>query len=134
MNVVDSSCWLEYLMGTDIGMKVASVIEDPDELVVPTITLYEVYKKLLAEKSEEYALKVVSYMQTGRVVELSAELSLSAAEVGRKHKLAMADSIIYATRCTIQRQFFLAINISKIFRMFATFRKPNSYVLRMENS
>jgi predicted nucleic acid-binding protein len=51
----------------------------------------------LTGPSEEYALNVVSYMQTGRVVELSAGLSLSAAEVGRKHKLAMADSIIYAT-------------------------------------
>jgi predicted nucleic acid-binding protein len=84
-------------MGTDISVKVSSVIENPNELVVPTITLYEVYKKLLAEKGEEYALNVVSYMQTGRVIELNAGLSLSAAEVSRKHKLAMADSIIYAT-------------------------------------
>jgi len=97
MNVVDSSCWLEYLMDTEIGAAVASVIENPDELIVPTITLYEVYKKLLAEKGEKYALDVVSYMQTGTVIELNAGLSLSAAEISRKHKLAMADSIIYAT-------------------------------------
>jgi len=70
MNVVDSSCWLEYLMGTETGTAVASVIEKPDELIVPTITIYEVYKKLLAEKDEEYALNVVSYMQTGTVIEL----------------------------------------------------------------
>ena len=56
MNIVDSSCWLEYLMDTEIGANVAQVIENPGELVVPTITLYEVYKKLLTEKSEEYAL------------------------------------------------------------------------------
>lgn len=97
MNVVDSSCWLEYLMDTDIGTAVASVIENPDELVVPTITLYEVYKILLAEKGEEYALDVVSYMQTGTVIELNAGISLSAAEISRKYKLPMADSIIYAT-------------------------------------
>jgi len=97
MNVVDSSCWLEYLMDTEIGAAVASVIENPDELIVPTITLYEVYKKLLAEKGKEYALNVVSYMQTGTVIELNVGLSLSAAEISRKHKLAMADSIIYAT-------------------------------------
>ncbi len=97
MNVVDSSCWLEYLMDTEIGAAVAPVIENPDELIVPTITLYEVYKKLLIEKGEEYALNVVSYMQTGTVIELNADLSLSAAEISRKHKLAMADSIIYAT-------------------------------------
>jgi len=97
MNVVDSSCWFEYLMGTETGAAVASVIENPDELIVPTITLYEVYKKLLAEKGEEYALNVVSYMQTGTVIDLNAGLSLSAAQISRKHKLPMADSIIYAT-------------------------------------
>jgi predicted nucleic acid-binding protein len=97
MNIVDSSCWLEYLMNTEIGVNVAPVIENPEELIVPTITLYEVYKKLLAEKGEEYALDVVAYMQTGTVIELNAGLSLSAAQISRKHKLAMADSIIYAT-------------------------------------
>jgi len=97
MNIVDSSCWIEYLMDTEIGANVAQIIENPDDLIVPTITLYEVYKKLLAEKDEEYALDVVSYMQAGTVIELSAGLSLSAAQISRKHKLPMADSIIYAT-------------------------------------
>ena len=97
MNIVDSSCWIEYLMGTEIGANVAQVIENPDELIVPTITLYEVYKKLLAEKDEEYALDVVSYMQAGTVIELNAGLSLAAAQINRKHKLPMADSVIYAT-------------------------------------
>jgi predicted nucleic acid-binding protein len=84
-------------MGTDLGTNVAMAIETPGELVVPTITLYEVYKKLLTEKGEEYALNVVSYMQSGMVVELNAGLSLSSAQISRKHKLPMADSIIYAT-------------------------------------
>jgi predicted nucleic acid-binding protein len=84
-------------MDTEIGVAVASVIENPDELIVPTITLYEVYKKLLAEKGEEYALKVISYMQTGIVIELTAHLSLAAAKISRKQKLPMVDSIIYAT-------------------------------------
>jgi predicted nucleic acid-binding protein len=84
-------------MGTEISVNVAPVIENPGELVVPTITLYEVYKKLLAEKGEDYALNVVSYMQTGRIIELNAGLSLAAARISRTHKLAMADSIIYAT-------------------------------------
>jgi len=97
MNIVDSSCWLEYLMGTDLDTNVVMAIENPGELVVPTITLYEVYKKLLTEKSEEYALDVVSYMQSGMVVELNAGLSLSSAQISRKYKLPMADSIIYAT-------------------------------------
>ena len=62
-------------------MNVAQIVENPEELIVPTITLYEVYKKLLAEKDEEYALDVAAYMQTGTVIELSAGLSLSAARI-----------------------------------------------------
>jgi predicted nucleic acid-binding protein len=84
-------------MSSEIGANVVSVIENPGDLVVPTITLYEVYKKLLAEKDEEYALDVVSYMETGMVIDLNTALSLSAVQISRKHKLPMADSIIYAT-------------------------------------
>lgn len=97
MNIIDTSCWIEYLMNSDIGMQVAPLAENPGELVVPTITIYEVYKKLLAEKDEKYALAVVSYMQTGAVIDLNAALCLSAAQISRIHKLPMADSIIYAT-------------------------------------
>jgi predicted nucleic acid-binding protein len=84
-------------MDTEIGANVAPVVENTGELMVPTITLYEVFKKLLAEKGEEYALDVVSYMQTGTVIGLNSGLSLSAAHISRKYKLPMADSIIYAT-------------------------------------
>ncbi|MDR2517176.1 MAG: type II toxin-antitoxin system VapC family toxin [Spirochaetaceae bacterium] len=96
MNIVDSSCWIEYLMDTEIGASVAPIVENAAELLVPTITLYEVYKKLLAEKNEAYALEVVSYMQTGTVIEIDAGLSLAAAHISRNHKLPMADSIIYS--------------------------------------
>jgi predicted nucleic acid-binding protein len=96
MNIVDSSCWIEYLMDTDIGANVAPVVENAGELLVPTIILYEVYKKLLAEKDEAYALDVAAYMQTGTVVELNAAFSLSAARISRNYRLPMADSIIYA--------------------------------------
>jgi hypothetical protein len=78
-------------MDSSLGANVAPSIGNPAELVVPTITLYEVYKKLRAEKDEEYALDVVSYMQTGTVI------GLAAANISRTHKLPMADSIIYAT-------------------------------------
>jgi len=106
MNIVDSSCWLEYLMDSEIGVNIAKVIENSGELIVPTITLYEVYKKLLAEKGEEYALDVVSYMQTGTVIDLNSGLSLLAAQISRKHKLAMADSIIYATSLHYSAEIF----------------------------
>ena len=106
MNIVDSSCWLEYLMDTEIGANVASIVENPGDLIVPTITLYEVYKKLLSEKDERYAMKVISYMQTGRVIELNAELSLSAAQTSLEYKLSLADSIIYATSLHFSAQIF----------------------------
>jgi len=97
MNIVDSSCWIEYLMDTEIGKNIAPIIENPNELIVPTITMFEVYKKLSTEKNELYAKEIVSYMQTGTVIELNASLNISAADISRKQKLAMADSIIYAT-------------------------------------
>jgi predicted nucleic acid-binding protein len=97
MNVVDSSCWIEYLMDSSIGKNIVSVIETPGELVVPTITLYEVYKKLINEKDEKYALDIIHYMQTGKVIVLDADLSIFAAKVSKTYGLSMADSIIYAT-------------------------------------
>ena len=131
MNIVDSSCWLEYLMDTEIGVNVAPVVENPGELIVPTITLYEVYKKLLAEKGEEYALDVAAYMQTGTVVELNAGLSLSAAQISRKHKLQWRTVLFTQLRCTIQRYFFPATSISKIYPILVISLKHNK--LRRQN-
>lgn len=93
-------------MDTCIGANVAPVIENTAELIVPTITLYEVYKKLLAEKDEAYALDIVSYMQTGAVIGLNTDLSLSAAHISRIHQLPMADSIIYATALHYSAELF----------------------------
>jgi len=56
MNVVDSSCWLEYFSGSEVGERVSSIIEDVESLVVPTITLYEVFKKVLVERDEDSAI------------------------------------------------------------------------------
>ena len=97
MNVIDSTLWLEYFADTEAGNLVSEAIENTDELLVPTITLYEVFKKLLYERSEDDALFAIAHMRQGEVVELNDELSLSAAKVSKDHKLPMADSIIYAT-------------------------------------
>ena len=56
MNIVDSSLWLEYFAGSEAGDNISEVIEDTDELLIPTITIYEVFKKLLYERSENDAL------------------------------------------------------------------------------
>ena len=97
MNIVDTSCWIEYLINTPIGTAVAPVIEKPTELIVPAITLYEVYKKLLLEKDDDYALNIITYMRSGTVIMLDSDLSVLSAQISLKYKLPMADSIIYAT-------------------------------------
>ena len=97
MNVVDSSCWLEYFSGSNTGDFISSVIEDVQNLIVPSITIYEVFKKLLVELDEDKALFAVAHMKQGRMIDLDFDLSVFAAKIGKEKKLALADSIIYAT-------------------------------------
>lgn len=97
MNVVDSSGWLEYFADGPSAGFFASAIETPDRLVVPTLSLYEVFKRILQQRDEGAALNAVAVMQQGLVVELSAPLALSAATLGAQLKLPLADSVIYAT-------------------------------------
>lgn len=97
-NVVDSSGWIEYFADGPNADFFESAIEDSERLIVPSISIYEVFKHLLAEPDgEEKGLRVVAMMQRGRVVELGAELALEAAKVSREDKIPMADSIILAT-------------------------------------
>jgi predicted nucleic acid-binding protein len=97
MNIIDSTLWLEYFADTKAGNNVAEVIKDTGGLVVPTITIYEVFKKLLLETNEDEALFAIAHMKQGKVIVLDEELSLSAAKISKDHKIPMADSIIYAT-------------------------------------
>lgn len=96
-NVVDSSAWLEYFAGTSRADYFAKAIENTDRLVVPSISLYEVFKKILSERGETTALQAIQYMQLGTVLDLSRELALSAVTMSRQYRLPMADSIILAT-------------------------------------
>ena len=97
MNVVDSSGWLEYLAdGPNAGF-FAPGIEATDELVVPTISIYEVFRRVLQQRSENDGLQVVALMRQGRVVELTSALALSAAKLGVAERLPLADSIMRAT-------------------------------------
>lgn len=97
MNIVDSSGWLEYFAGTNRAKYFAKTIENPRSLLVPSITLYEVFKKVLIEKDESIALFVIAHMKLGQVVDLDLEIALSAAKLSKEHQLPMADSIIWAT-------------------------------------
>ena len=97
MNVVDSSAWLAYFADEHNAQHFANVIEAPDSLIVPSITLLEVFKKVAQQRGEGVALQYVAVMQQGRVVALDAPLALLAATLGARQKLPLADSIIYAT-------------------------------------
>ncbi len=96
MNLVDPSGWLEYFAdGPNAGF-FAEAIEKPDELVVPTISLYEVFKRILQQRSESEALRAIASMQQGEVVDLTATLALSAANISYSLKIPMADSVVLA--------------------------------------
>jgi predicted nucleic acid-binding protein len=97
MNIVDSSFWLEYFAGTDSGNIVSDTIENTNDLIIPSITLYEVFKKLLLETTENDALFCIAHMKQGNVINLNDELALLASKTSIEFKLPMADSIIYAT-------------------------------------
>lgn len=96
-NAVDSSAWLEYFAGGPNAEHFADAIENTSALVVPSITLLEVFKRISRQRDGATALQYVAVMQQGRVVELDAALAIHAADLGLRHKLPLADSVIYAT-------------------------------------
>ena len=97
MNVVDSSGWLEYLAdGPNADFFANSILATAD-LLVPTLSLYEVFKRVLQQRGEGDALQAVALMQQGTIVELSCSLALSAARISLNDKIPMADSIMLAT-------------------------------------
>ena len=97
MNVVDSSAWLEYFASGPNAGVFASAIQATEELVVPSITLLEVFKRVYQQRGEGPALQAVALMQQGAVVDLDAPLALAAAKLSADGKLALADSVVLAT-------------------------------------
>ena len=96
MNIVDTSGWLEFFAGTTSSKNFEKAIQDTNNLLVPTICTYEVFKKILIEVGEDEAIKAVGHMRIGKIIELDFELSVLAAKISKEKKLPMADSIIYA--------------------------------------
>jgi predicted nucleic acid-binding protein len=96
-NVVDSSAWLAWFANAPAAAAFAEAIERTDALVVPTIVLTRVFKAVLRQSGVGDALQAVAFMRQGRVIDLDADLALSAAMLGEERKLALANSIIYAT-------------------------------------
>ena len=97
MNVVDSSGWLEYLADGPNADFFAPAIENTTDLVVPSLSLYEVFKRVLQQRGEGDALQAVAVMSQGKVVDLDMDLALSAARISVEYKLPMADSVMLST-------------------------------------
>ena len=97
MNLVDSSAWLEYFADGPNADFFAPAIERTRDLLVPTIVVFEVYKRVLQQRQERAALEAVSVLQHGQLIELTASLAIAAARISQDEKLPMADSIILAT-------------------------------------
>lgn len=97
MNLVDSSGWLEYFADGPNAKFFAPAIEATRDLVVSTINLYEVFKRVLQQRGEGAALQAVALMQQGQIVDLSSAIALSAARLSASHALPLADSMILAT-------------------------------------
>lgn len=97
MNVVDSCGWLEYFANGPNADFFAPAIEDTARLVVPSLSLFEVFKRILQQRNETDALRAIGLMRQGRCVDLNDSLALSAARLSVDLKLALADSIILCT-------------------------------------
>jgi predicted nucleic acid-binding protein len=97
LNIVDSSGWLEYFADGPNAGSFAPPLADREQLLVPAIIIYEVFKVVLRERGENSALQAAALMRQGSVVPLTEELALSAARLSVAHKIPMADSIILAT-------------------------------------
>jgi len=97
MNIVDSSGWLAFLADEPNAGHFLPPLKDTARLVVPTVTIYEVFKVILREAGEDQALQSTAAMQAGLVVDLTAQLARQASKLSLAHGLPLADSIILAT-------------------------------------
>lgn len=106
MNVVDSSGWLEFVSDGKNAEFFAPAIENPTRLIVPTISLFEVFRVVARQRGESSALKVFALMSEGRVVDLDPTLALAAARLSVSERLSLADSVMLATARSFQATFW----------------------------
>lgn len=96
MNMVDSSGWIEFFLAGPSGPLFKPVIEQRDKLLVPVIALYEVHKILSRKLPVETVTSCLNVMRLGRVLDLTDRRAIAAADVALKHRLAMADAVMYS--------------------------------------
>src|SRR5215208_2243796 len=97
MNIVDSSGWIEYIADDANANFFEPPIVDTENLLIPTVCLYEVFKRVLQEFGEERALDAMGIMSLGTIIDLDRQIAIHAAQISNELKLAMADSIILAS-------------------------------------
>ncbi len=97
MNLVDSCGWLEYFADAPNADFYAPAVEDVRNLIVPTICILEVFKRILQQRNEDAALQAIALMHQGLIVDLTSNIALDAAKIGVQLKLPLADSVILAT-------------------------------------
>lgn len=96
MILVDSCGWLEWFTDGTLADQYKEFLADPDNILLPAIILYEVYKVLKREVGEEKALLAAGYMKNAQVIAIDDTIALAAADIALHEKLAMADAIIVA--------------------------------------
>ena len=97
MNIIDSSGWLEYFSDGPNAKHYLPPLNDTSSLIVPVITIYEVFKVVLRESADNEALQAVAAMQKGKIIDLNVSLAMDASKLSLQYNLPMADSIILAT-------------------------------------
>src|SRR3979490_473258 len=95
-NVVDSSAWLEYFADGPNAAVFAKPIEATRSLLVPSLSLFEVFKRVSQQRNEDDALRAVAVMEQGRVIDLDRATALEAARLSIQHTIAMADGVMLA--------------------------------------
>ena len=97
MIIVDSFGWIEWLTEGALADKYAEYLCSSNEVITPVVILYEVYKKSKQTLNEESALRIVARLQETKVVPITPDLAVFAADVSLRHRLPMADALVYAT-------------------------------------
>ena len=98
--LIDSSGWIEFFTDGPLADTYAAHLKHPQQLITPSVVLYEVYKVIKRQRSEEEALAAIAQIGKTRVVPLTDAIALTAADLSLTHDLAMADAIVYATALT----------------------------------
>ena len=96
MNMVDSSGWIEFFQAGTNGLVFKPVIELRDQLLVPTIALFEVHKVLSRSLPSDLVDRCLAVMRLGRVLDLTDQRAIAASKVSREHRLALADAAMYS--------------------------------------